>query len=126
MNGQTVLLRQVHPDFIQRGRVTSQAFRPTPKDEHKLSTYDGDQIEPQPAYQHYTDTLHFMSVGVLGVTVAECSDLNLPVTPDPKPFPEHVVINFSEFDKKAVETKAKSLRDKALPRGWLYQAAAAQ
>ncbi len=126
MNGDTVLLRQVHPSFIHKGRVTSQAFRPTPKDEHKLSTYDGDQIEPQPAYQHYTDTLHFESVGVQGVTVAECGDLKLPVTPDKKQFPEHVVIDFSEFNKKVVETKAKSLRDKALTRGWLYQATAAQ
>ena len=126
MNGNTVLLRQVHPSFIQKGRVTSQAFRPTPKDEHKLSTYDGDQIQPWPAFQHYTEVLRFESVGVLGVTVTECGDLKLAVTPDPKPFPEHVVIDFSEFDKRAVESKAKSLRDKALPRGWLYQVAAAQ
>ncbi|OQC41352.1 MAG: hypothetical protein BWX66_00754 [Deltaproteobacteria bacterium ADurb.Bin058] len=46
MNVHTLLLRQIHPDFIQNQRVSSQAFRPTPKDERKLSVYDGDLITP--------------------------------------------------------------------------------
>ena len=40
MNSKTILLRQIHPIWIQQGRVTSQAFRPTPKDENKLSVFD--------------------------------------------------------------------------------------
>ena len=47
MTGTTLLLRQIHPSFVQDGRVTSQAFRPTPKDESLLSVYDGDQITPE-------------------------------------------------------------------------------
>lgn len=49
MTPQTQLLRQIHPNFVQAGRVTSQAFRPTPKDENHLSVYDGDQIQPEAA-----------------------------------------------------------------------------
>jgi hypothetical protein len=54
MTGATFLLRQVHPSFVQAGRVTSQAFRPTPKDRSLLSVYDGDQITPEAAWIHFT------------------------------------------------------------------------
>jgi hypothetical protein len=37
MTPETLLLRQIHPSFVQAGRVTSQAFRPTPKDGSLLS-----------------------------------------------------------------------------------------
>jgi hypothetical protein len=121
MNDATLLLRQIHPGFVQEGRVSSQAFRPTPKDEQRLSVYDGDQIGPQPAYEHYTTTLGFQSVGVMGVSVAECGTLELSVYPDPLPFQEHAVIDFSAFGKNAVEKKAKLLRARAEARGWLYR-----
>ena len=52
MNNETLLLRQIHPSFIQAGHITSQAFRPTPKDQNKLSVYDGDQISAEDAWQH--------------------------------------------------------------------------
>ncbi len=126
MNDATLLLRQIHPAFVQGGRVSSQAFRPTPKDEQRLSVYDGDQIEPQPAYEHYTTTLGLRSVGVMGVSIGECEALQLPVHPDPKPFPEHVVIDFSAFSKNATEKKAKLLRAKAVARNWLYRDAEAR
>ena len=121
MNDETLLLRQIHPAFVQGNRVSSQAFRPTPKDEQRLSVYDGDQIEPQDAYEHYTISLGLRSVGVMGVSVAECGKLELPAHPDPEPFPEHAVIDFSAFNKNATEKKAKLLRAKAVARGWLYR-----
>ncbi len=121
MNNNTVLLRQIHPGFVQQGRVTSQAFRPTPKDERKLSMYDGDQISAERSFQHYTNTPSCLSAGVLGVTVAECQELDLPTMPDPEPFIEHVLIDYSAFDKKVVEKKAKLLKAKAETRGWLFR-----
>ena len=45
MTPDTLLFRQVNPGWIREGRVTSQAFKPTAKDEKKLSVYDGDQAE---------------------------------------------------------------------------------
>lgn len=49
MTEATLLLRQIHPTFIQYGRVTSQAFRPTPKDEDQLSVDNGDMITAEEA-----------------------------------------------------------------------------
>lgn len=122
MNPETMLIRQIHPSFIQDGRVTSQAFRPTPKDGNKLSTYDGDQIDAESAWTHYTRTLKFQSDGALGVTVQECTDQDLPVVSDPAPFREHVLIDFSKHARKQIEKRAKKLRTCAVDRDWLYQA----
>jgi hypothetical protein len=67
MTGTTLLLRQVHPSFVQAGRVTSQAFRPTPKDESLLSVYDGDQITAENSWSHFTSQNNCRSVGVMAV-----------------------------------------------------------
>jgi hypothetical protein len=125
MNANTLLYRQIHPNFIQQNRVSSQAFRPTPKDEQKLSVYDGDQIEPVPAYQHYTGTLNLPSEGVMAVAVLECEETGLPACSDPDPFPEHALIDFSAYSKNETEKKAKLLRAKAEKRNWLYREAMA-
>jgi hypothetical protein len=122
MTPETILLRQVHPNFIKNGVVTSQAFRPTPKDEDLLSVYDGDQIDPKTAWQHYTCELSLESKGVLGVTQAQCQEIALPVRADPERFPEHAVIVFTAFERKQIETLAKKLKLHALARGWLFQA----
>lgn len=121
MNDGTLLLRQIHPAFIQNGRVSSQAFRPTPKDRNQLSVYDGDQIEPEDSHAHYVDELGLTSVGVMGVTVKECQQLDLPARADPQPFPEHAVIDFSAHAKSAVEKKAKLLRKQAAERDWCFR-----
>lgn len=121
MNDNTLLLRQIHPTFAQHDRVTSQAFRPMPKDEMRLSVYDGDRIKPQEAWKHYTGTLGYASTGVMGVTMAECLGVELPVKSEPKPFPEHAVIDFAGFEKRQIETKAKQLKARAEARGWLYR-----
>ncbi len=122
MNSQTLLLRQIHPSFVQQGRVTSQAFRPTPKDEMKLSVYDGDQISPEEAFDHFTSVLHQQSVGELAVTVAECASLDLKAEADPEPFPEHAIIDFTGLGRRDVESKGKKLKSIADARGWLMQA----
>lgn len=122
MTPATLLLRQINPSFVQAGRVTSQAFRPTPKDENQLSVYDGDQIQAQAAWQHFTATPGCRSAGVMAVTHAECTSEQLPVTSDGVPFPEHVSIDFSAFSKGEVEKKAKVLTRQAQARDWLFQA----
>lgn len=125
MNEDTLLLRQIHPDFVQDDRVSSQAFRPTPKDEQCLSVYDGDRIDAPTAHEHYTSVLGLRSVGIMAVTLNECNTLDLPVRADPAPFLEHAVIDFSGFGKNATEKKAKQLRAKAVARDWLYRVSAA-
>ncbi len=121
MTGATLLLRQIHPNFVQASFATSQAFRPTPKDESKLSVYDNDQITAEESWIHYTTKLQLLSVGTVAVSVAECEAENLPARPDPKPFPEHAVIDFTGLSDGQCRSKSKKLQAKALERGWLYQ-----
>ncbi len=121
MTPDTLLFRQVHPSWIREGRVTSQAFTPTKKDEKRLSVYDGDQISAKDAWSHYTKKLGSRSIGVLAVTVAECEELDLSVVPDPNPFPEHVVIQFDGFSNSQIGKKAKRLTRTAESRGWQYR-----
>ena len=121
MNSSTILIRQIHPAFIQDGRVTSQAFRPTPKDRERLSTYDGDMIDAKSAWKHYTEILGYSSDGALGVTVSECEALDLAVVPDPEPFREHVLVDYSKHGRQQIEKRAKKLKSCAQSRGWLFQ-----
>ena len=94
MTESTELLRQVNPKFLHQGRPSSQVFKPTAKDDKKLSVYDGDLIAAEAAWQHFTNELGHSSVGVLAVTVGECHSQELDVRPDPTPFPEHAIISF--------------------------------
>ena len=123
MNPDTLLLRQINPFWLQNGRVTSQAFRPTPKDAKLLSVYDGDLISPQNAWQHFTGA-GYTSIGVLAVTVCECGALSLSARSVPEPFPEHAVIDYSGLGTSAIDKTAKLLNAKAALRGWRYQATA--
>lgn len=122
MNSETILIRQIHPSFIQDGRVGSNAFCPTSKDKGKLSTYDGDKINAEDAWQHYTNKLGHESTGAYGISVGECQSLDLCVSEDPEPFLEHIVVDFNAHGSSAVKTKGKKLRKFAVDRGWLYQA----
>jgi len=118
----TLLLRQIHPSFIQAERVTSQAFRPTPRDENQLSVDDGDQISAAAAWQRFSRQPNCQSIGVLGITVEECTQRNLSVIPDGAPYPEHVSIDFQGIANKQIEKIAKLLASQARTRGWLYKA----
>lgn len=70
------------------------------------SIYDGDKIEPESAWEHFNSQPNCKSEGVMGIMVGECSALDLPTRLDPKPFPEHAVIDFSAFSKNQIEKKA--------------------
>ncbi|MCX6874711.1 MAG: hypothetical protein NTW21_13025 [Verrucomicrobia bacterium] len=121
----TLLLRQVTPSFIQAGRVTSQVFHPTPKDKDLLSAYDGDLIGAEAAWVHYTQQLGLRSAGVLALAVAECAAEGLSCRPDPQRFPEHAVIDFTGKTKRDKKAIASILRDRAVARDWLFEAALA-
>ncbi len=116
----TLLLRQIHPSFIKLGRVTSQAFRPTPKDEHKLSVYDGDLIDAEASWRHYRSR-GLESVGVMAISVEECKKEDLIVESSPEIFPEHAHIDFQQFSSSQCENKGKKLKNAALIRGWQYK-----
>ena len=120
MTPETLLLRQIHPSFVQAGRVTSQAFRPTPKDQGHLSVDNGDLVQAHAAWQRYTAN-GSQSAGVMAVSWSECDHLGLPVIEDGHPYLEHCSIDYSAYNNTAREQKAKLLRSKAQSRGWYWQ-----
>jgi hypothetical protein len=122
VNPETLLLRQIHPSFVQLGRPTSQAFRPTPKDENLLSVDDGSKIPPRASWERFTSTTDSRSAGVMAVTCAECDEQELPVIADGTPFPEHCSIDFSDLTESLVKKKAKVLVRHAIQRDWLFKA----
>ena len=124
MTPRTLLLRQIHPNFVQADRVTSQAFRPTPKDQNKLSADDGDRISPEAAWKRFVENPDCRSVGVMAIGHAECVDKSLEVIADGDPYPEHVSIDFKDFKTSQIEKIAKRLALQARARGWLFQSVA--
>lgn len=123
MNDGTLLLRQVHPNFMKNGALTSQAFFPFPKDRGALSVYDGDQIDAHAAHEHYTKTLRRQSHGVWGVTCREVAHIGLTSAPDPlEDFPCHALIHFGAATNKECRKLAKRLKDFAEIRGCLTRA----
>ena len=125
MNSDTLLYRMASPSFMKDGLATSPTFRPTRKDNGRLSVYDGDQISAREAYEHFTNPppgLGQRAVGVLAITVAECESRNLIVMPDPLPgFPEHAVIDFTGISGSRIRVVARALREFANARGWQYR-----
>lgn len=122
MNDGTLLHRVISAAvLLQAGHVSSQAFRPRPSDGKLLSVYDGDLIAPRDAWRHYTSDNNGPPVGVLAVSVAECSARGLSVRADPESFPEHVLIDFRPFGTNEIKRKSASLRDAAMTRGWMYR-----
>lgn len=102
--------------------MTSLVFKPTRKDNDKLSVYDGDMIDPESAFNHFVNILGFQSAGVLGVSVAECEEVGLRALSDPHPFPEHAVVDFTGHTGGSAQRIAGVLRNKSIARGWLHEA----
>lgn len=124
MNPKTLLLRQVNPSFVQGNTIstqvfTSQTFRPTPKDEGKLSVYHGDKFDARESFDHFTER-GYASAGVVGVTKIECDTEALPVDEDNDPFNGHCSIDYKGLSNGQMEKKAKKLKSYAQARGWLY------
>jgi hypothetical protein len=121
MNPHSLLHRQVHPTFFKNAVVSSQVFKPTPKDNGLLSTYDGDLIGAADLWTHYTSKVGLLSVGVLSVTGIECGSQTLAYRLETEGFyPEHAVIDFTGCTRGEIERKSKALRDFAVSRGWQF------
>ena len=121
-----ILLRQIHPSWVQDGRVTGQAFRPSAKDAGLLSVSRSSVTSPAEAWRGYTQELELKSDGVWGVSVGECSEEDLPARAAPEPGPEppkddaHAVIDFSGvISKSQCEARGTRLARKASLRGRL-------
>lgn len=122
-----LLFRQVHPSFVRDGRPSSQAFRPTPKDEGKLSVARAALTTAAGAYELHTSELGLSSAGTWAVTVGECHGQGLEVRGDPTTAPPakvadpaHALVDFSPHSKNQTEAKASRLARTATERGRLH------
>jgi hypothetical protein len=121
MTSNTILLRQAHPKFMDGELPTSQVFYPFPKDDGKLSVYDGDQISPDVAHNHYTEILKNESHSVWGISEAEARSEGTVPMPDPlEGFSSHALIDFQGMTDKECRKKAKKLKAHAVARGCLF------
>jgi len=120
VNSETLLLRQIHPNFVQDGRPADLAFRPS-KDDNMLSVYNGAMIAAAASWHHYTVTLNLKSVGVMALSCAELASEKLNVIEDRDPFPEHCSVDFSGLRGSEVKMKSKKLAAYAKNRDWLFQ-----
>ena len=122
MQPTTLLLRQIHPNWLKEdGHILSLAFRPFPKDGGLLSVYDGDLIAPESSWGHYTQKLGHASTGVWAVTVREAESCNLSARSDTEGhFPEHAVIDFTAQGASEQKANSKILAANAEERGCLF------
>ena len=120
---ESLLLFRVIPGRCVDGeRVSSEAFTPVRSDNGRLSVSDSSKVEAEPVFVRYArDSRKEPPAGVLGVLVSECERRGLEVLPDPKPFPDHVVVDFRFLSKGKAKKAAAFLRDQAVLRGWCYQ-----
>ena len=113
------LFRQVHPSWIQEGRPTSQAFRPTPKDQGQLSLARGAKTSAADAYALYTVRMGLKSAGVWALRVGDFTAQNIAVFADPidgpVPDPAHAVADFAELDDKQTRIRSQMLKARAEP-----------
>lgn len=124
MTEATLLFRQIHPNFVQDGYASSRAFRPNEADNGLMSVYDGDLITAEASWTHYTTELKKQSVGAMALSVEEFSLHGLTARPDPEPFPEHAVVDFTGLEERHWRNKSKKLHALAIARGWVFQAPA--
>lgn len=136
MNNDTLLLRQINENHILDGIIVYGAFKPTTKDEGRLSVDDNDLVTAEESYNHFIDLKNpdtgknLTSEGCAAVSVGECAQISLPAEPDPDEKtnnPAHAVIDFNVLDpdkelsknqrNNKFKAKAAQLRHFALQRG---------
>lgn len=119
-----LIWRNVNPSWIDNGEVSSQAFRPTPKDKKQLSGAREDAVSAAEHFVEFTQKLGLDSVGVWAVTVDESHsaslrciyDADAPTAPDPCPT-GHTYIDYRDHGNSKIRKIGSTLRDFAEGRG---------
>lgn len=119
-----LLWRNAHPDWIVDGELTSQAFRPTPKDQKKLSSAREAKVTVEANFEEYTEHLGLKSAGVWAVSVEEVEEQKLRSIYDeyaksaPSPcMTGHTSIDFTTVTGNQAKRIGGRLRDHAEDRG---------
>jgi hypothetical protein len=125
-DSEELLFRQIHPSFFENGLPSSQAFRPTKKDNNKLSVDRSSLTTAKAAFELFVES-GYESAAVYGLKVGEFAAERLPSYPDPlkadgKPAnPAHAFADFSAFGTNQQKNIAKRLRTKATGKGCVFK-----
>ena len=115
-----LLHRQVHPSFVQAGRVSSAAFTPTRKDAGKLSVDRGSLTTAREAFERYRREDR-RSAGVWSISRRECEVQRLDVIPEPvegeMPNPAHAFVDFHDLTGGETRRRGQLLARAANERG---------
>lgn len=118
-----LLFRQVHPNFVVDGQLSSQPFQPTDKDADKLSVDRSSLTDAAASHALFVEN-GFSSVAVYALSVKEFSDQDLPCVSDPLPSaeklkanPAHAYADYSGHGASKQKAIAKRLKQKAIGRG---------
>jgi hypothetical protein len=83
--------------------------------------YDGDSASARDAWDHWTDIIKNLSVGVLSVAVSECYSEHLAVKADPMDlFLSHVVVDYTCHSRSQQKAIGQRLTATARDRGWQH------
>lgn len=130
-----LLWRQVHPQRLHEGIVSSEAFEPGRSDEKQLSCSRASKASAQEAFDYHTNELKLSSSGSAAVALSEvCSEKPIvdgepevaalraiddsATATDERPLPPgHTYVDFSPLGGKRITKKAKQLAFFAKQRG---------
>ncbi|MYC32872.1 MAG: hypothetical protein F4X64_06810 [Chloroflexi bacterium] len=130
MDDSTLLLRSVNELLVAGdGGIAPREFRPHPeRDNGKLSTQNGDDMEPQAVWQirnaasRARNPRSVRPLGIAAVSVGECRQLGLTVIEDgTSDDPHHVSVDFAPIPADRWRTVAVVLAQMATERGLLYR-----
>ena len=127
-----VLYRHIHPDFLDGDEPSSDRFRPSKKDENKLSVDRSSIHDAETSHKIYTSTGR-KSAAIFGVSVGEFGGKSIDCLEDPvvardatdtePAVPEnraHALANYSAHSEKDQKNVAKELKRLAMQRKKIF------
>jgi hypothetical protein len=125
-DGKEVLLRQIHPTFIENGEPSSDRFRPSDEDENMLSLDRSLLVTPSESHANYVASGR-LSAAVFGLSVSEFESETIPCSEDPLEAtatapanPAHSLADYSVHLMRQQKIIGKRLKRVAVARGRLH------
>lgn len=119
-NAKELLFRQVRQHQMNEGESSSQAFRPLPKDHHRLSLDRSSLTNPQQSFDKFRSR-GFDTVAVFGLSVGEFESLNISCFSDPHACNiAHSYADYSMHNSSQQRKRSLRLKGLAMNRGQLH------
>jgi hypothetical protein len=125
-NQSEIMLRQIHPKFLENGEPASDRFRPSERDANMLSVDRSSIVTAAQSHNNYTKA-GLSSAAVFGLSVAEFRVETIDCLEDPiagdattPTNPAHALADYSPHTSKKQKLIAKRLKRAAVARGRLH------